>query len=130
MLKRIKQIIFVILILAAGALLAMPAKQRQTVPPGRVVITYWEKWTGREGEQLKQIVDWFNATDGKDKNIWVNLVSMSSIDQKTITAAAAGVPPDVAGLWQAELVQFAAMDALEPLDQMAAEHGITKDYYK
>jgi multiple sugar transport system substrate-binding protein len=129
-LKRIKQFIFAILILAAGALLAMPAKQRDVVPPGRVVITYWEKWTGREGEQLKQIVDWFNATDGKEKNIWVNLISMSTIDQKTITSTAAGVPPDVAGLWQAELVQFSAMDALEPLDQMAAEHGITKDYYK
>jgi ABC-type glycerol-3-phosphate transport system substrate-binding protein len=129
-LKRIKQTIFVILILGAGALLATPAKQREPIPPGRVVVTYWEKWTGREGDQLKQIVDWFNATDGKEKNIWVNLISISSIDQKTITATSAGVPPDVAGLWQAQLVQFAAMNTLEPLDEMASAHGITKGYYK
>jgi multiple sugar transport system substrate-binding protein len=127
---RIKQIIFGILIVSAAALLAMPAKSREIVPRDRVVVTYWEKWTGREADQMKQIVDWFNDSVGKEKNIWVSYISMSQIDQKTLVASAAGVPPDVSGVWQGPMEQFSAIDALEPLDDLAAAHGITRDYYK
>ena len=34
------------------------------------------------------------------------------------------------GLWAGELVQYAAMDALEPLDDYAARYHITRDLYK
>ena len=46
-----------------------------------------------------EIVDWFNNTVGKEKGIYVQYLSMSSINQKTLVSTAAGVPPDVAGLW-------------------------------
>ena len=55
---------------------------------------------------------------------------MESPSRLSAPASAAGVPPDIAGLWDAQLVQFAAMDALEPLDALATAHGITGDYYK
>ena len=59
------------------------------------------------------------------------LVSMSNIDQKTLVATAAGVPPDVAGLWDPDVVQFGTLGALEPLEDLAAaQHGITAGYYK
>jgi ABC-type glycerol-3-phosphate transport system substrate-binding protein len=102
---------------------AEPAKQR-------VHIQYWEKWTGLEGQQMKEIVDEFNNTVGKEKNIWVDFVSMSQIDRKTLISTAAGVPPDIAGLWDAQVLQFASMGALEPLDDYAARHGLTRDKYK
>src|SRR3954469_14950699 len=101
-----------------------------TLPPGVTKIQYWEKWTGNEGRQMQLIVDQFNATVGKQKKIYVEYTSMSEVDRKALVATAAGVPPDVAGLWQAQLVQFASMDALEPLDDYARSHGITADYYK
>jgi ABC-type glycerol-3-phosphate transport system substrate-binding protein len=97
---------------------------------GRVVVRYWEKWTGKEAEQMMQIVDDFNATVGKEKNIYVQYLSMTNVNQKTLVATAAGVPPDIAGLWDTQIAQFAAIDALEPLDDLAARHGITEDYYK
>jgi multiple sugar transport system substrate-binding protein len=100
------------------------------VPAGRVVVDYWEKWTGEEGEQMKSIVDDFNNTVGKDKGIYVRYVSTSSITQKTLVGTAAGVPPDIAGLWDHSVVQYAALDALTPLDEMATAHGITEGYYK
>lgn len=98
--------------------------------PGVVTIRYWEKWTGVQGEAMQAAVDEFNGTVGKAKGIRVELVSMSQIDQKTLISTAAGVPPDIAGLWDTQLAQFAAMDAIEPLDALAAEHGITADRYK
>ncbi|MDX1933091.1 MAG: ABC transporter substrate-binding protein [Capsulimonadales bacterium] len=97
---------------------------------GRVVVTYWEKWTGNEAEQMQEIVRDFNDTVGKDKGIYVRYLSMSNITQKTLVSTAAGVPPDVAGLWDAQVPQFAAIDAVEPLDELATEYGITPDLYK
>jgi ABC-type glycerol-3-phosphate transport system substrate-binding protein len=112
------------------AILLTPPKQQVVVADDMVRIQYWEKWTGEEGRQMKIIVDDFNNSIGKEKKIFVEYVSMSSIDQKTLVATAAGVPPDIAGVWDAQVLQFAAMDALEPLDELAREHGITPATYK
>ena len=60
-------------------------------PKGRVVVTYWEKWTGEEAAQMQVIVDDFNKSVGKEKGIFVQYISMSSVNQKTLVATAAGV---------------------------------------
>src|SRR5919204_4328387 len=75
-------------------------------------------------------LDDFNDSVGRQKGIFVRYLSMSDVDQKTLVAIAAGVPPDVAGLWNNQVAQFAEIDALEPLDQLAAQHGITAKDYK
>lgn len=41
------------------------AASRQT-GSDRVVVTYWEKWTGDEMQVMKRIVDRFNRSQGKD----------------------------------------------------------------
>lgn len=122
----------VVAVLASVALYVLAFARDVGLPntQGRVVVRYWEKWTGNEAEQMKQIVNDFNNTVGKEKGIYVQYLSMSNITQKTLVSTAAGVPPDVAGLWDAQVPQFAAINALEPLDELAKEHGITADYYK
>jgi ABC-type glycerol-3-phosphate transport system substrate-binding protein len=118
-------------LLAATAVYILAFAGRTNDPAqGRVVVRYWEKWTGNEADQMMQIVNDFNNTVGNEKGIYVQYLSMSNINQKTLVATAAGVPPDIAGLWDAQVPQYAAIDALEPLDDLAAAHGITKDYYK
>jgi multiple sugar transport system substrate-binding protein len=122
-------VIYAMALLAAGLLLFGP-RANMNRPKDRVVVSYWEKWTGNEAEQMKQIVRDFNETVGKEKGIYVEYLSMSNVNQKTLVATAAGVPPDIAGLWDTQVAQFAAIDALEPLDDLAREKGITSDYYK
>ena len=121
-----------ILLLAAGTavLLAFGPRADETLPKNRVVIDYWEKWTGSEEAAMRTIVNDFNTTVGAEKGIFVRYVSSSTINQKTLVATAAGVPPDIAGLYDVNLVQFAAMGALEPLEDMAKARGITASYYK
>jgi multiple sugar transport system substrate-binding protein len=127
----ISRIILVGLLIAAAAIVILvePRGVAQ-VEPGFVKVVYWEKWTSDEAAQMGQIVKDFNDTVGKEKKIHVEYLSISRVDQKTLVAAAAGVPPDVAGLWDGQLVQFAALNALEPLEDLAAAHGITDGYYK
>ena len=120
------------LFLAVPAVLLLVVGPRGSVRShdGIVVVEYWEKWTGNERDKLMESVDEFNNTVGKEKGIFVNCLSTSGIVQKTLVATAGGVPPDLAGLWDPGIAQFAALDALEPLDDLAAEHGITADIYK
>src|SRR5262249_45351177 len=94
------------------------------------VVDYWEKWTGKEAAQMQEIVDDFNKSAGREKKIFVRYLSMTAVDKKTLVSTAAGVPPDVAGLWEPQVVQFADLNALEPLDNLAAAHGIGKQTYK
>lgn len=102
----------------------------QSLPKGRVVVDYWEKWTGVEASQMSRIVQTFNDTVGAEKGIYVRFVSTSDINQKTLVSTAAGVPPDIAGMTGTELAQFAALDALEPLEDRAAAWGISASTYK
>lgn len=99
-------------------------------PADRVRIQYWEKWTGLEAQQMQRIVDEFNETVGREKGIWVDHYSMSQIDRKTIISTAAGAPPDVVGMWDGQVLQFAALGALEPLNDYAARYGLTREKYK
>ena len=121
------------LVLFVGGILAMLAfgpRPLSAIPPGRVRITYWEKWNGLEGQQAQDIVDLFNNTVGKDKNIWVDYVSISEIDRKTLVSTAAGMAPDVSGVWDKQVCQFASMGALEDLGPMAQKHGLTRAHFK
>ena len=126
----IKAVVFSLLLLPAILLLAFGPRPNSDVPPGRIIVDYWEKWTDTEEKQMRIIVDGFNNTIGAEKGIYVRYVSTSSINQKTLVATAAGVPPDIAGLWDNNLVQFAELDALMPLEKMAAEYGINSSTYK
>ena len=128
--KWIRTAIFGLLLLAAAAFLVRGTPQPQAdVPADFVVVRYWEKWTGNEGAQMRTIVDDFNRTVGREKKIYVRYMSMSNIDHKTLIATAAGVPPDIAGLWDQQVAQYAALDAAEPLDDLAAAHGISEQTY-
>jgi multiple sugar transport system substrate-binding protein len=93
----------------------------ESAPSGRTVVTYWEKWTGFEGEALRAAVEQFNRAQDE---IWVDLVTMSQMDRKLIVATAGGTPPDLAGIWLPQVASFADRSALTALDQfILAEPG-------
>jgi multiple sugar transport system substrate-binding protein len=129
-LKIISRTILAIMLLSAAAILAFGPRPSAQVPEGFTTVTYWEKWPGPEGQQMQQIVKLFNDTVGKEKKIYVKYMAISQLDRKALISAAAGVPPDIAGMWDRHVVQFAARDAVEPLDDLAREYGIDKNTYK
>ncbi len=123
-------VVSAIMIAGALAVLVFGPRPHENSVQGRVHVQYWEKWTGLEAQQAQEVVDAFNSTVGKEKGIWVDMTSMSQIDRKTLISTAAGVPPDVAGLWDGQVLQYASMNALEPLDDYARQYGMTRDKYK
>ena len=93
---------------------------------GRLVLEYWEKWTGFEREAMARVVDDFNNSQDK---IFVRFLSVSRVDQKMMLATAGGVPPDVVGLWAINLPSYAENNALMPLDYLAKDAGIRQEDY-
>lgn len=111
------------------ALLTLPGcgdNEPQYTPDGRVIVRYWEKWTGFEAEAMRVVVDDFNASQDR---IFVKMLSVSGIDQKLLLATAGDNPPDVAGVWTHTINVFAEKGALTPLDGYLREAGIgERDY--
>lgn len=93
---------------------------------GRVVLEYWEKWTGFEREAMARLVEDFNQSQNR---IFVRYLSVSRVEQKMMLATAGGVPPDVAGLWDIYLPSYAENNALRPLDRLAEEAGLREQDY-
>jgi ABC-type glycerol-3-phosphate transport system substrate-binding protein len=116
-----------LLLLAPLLLLAACApRSGDSSADGRVHIKYWEKWTGFEGDAMRAAVDAFNQSQS---HIFVDLLTVSEVDQKMLLAAAGGNPPDVAGLWSTNTHVYADMNAIQPLDDLCRQAGIgEKDF--
>lgn len=110
---------------AAGFVLFGPRGHQQDAR-GRIVLDYWEKWTGHEANVMRRVVDAFNASQDR---IVVRYLSMSGIDQKAMVAIVAGNPPDVLGLWNYSVPGFAESGAILPLDGLGFEKEVALERY-
>jgi len=120
---------FFIPALVADSLAAVGASEYLTKPAppdGKVHVVYWEEWTDFEFTAMKDVVDSFNKSQDK---IQVDILSISGIDDKTLMAVSGKMPPDVAGLYGANVTQYADDKAVIPLDDLCRESGIKEDQY-
>ncbi len=108
---------------AAGLVLFGP-RADDDVPTDRLVLNYWEKWTGFEGVAMRELVDEFNRTQDR---LFVRYLAVNSINHKAMISIAGGAPPDVIGLWSFNLPAYAEAGALLPMDDLAASAGLTPD---
>ncbi|XAL99540.1 extracellular solute-binding protein [Phycisphaeraceae bacterium D3-23] len=111
---------------AAAPLLTTGCTQRadRYTPDGRLILSYWEKWTGSEGDAAQAVVDAYNASqDG----VFVQRTTISDMQNKLMLATAGGNPPDIAGTWSWVVIPYAEKNALTPLDGYMRDHGIQRD---
>ncbi|HEU4752685.1 MAG TPA: extracellular solute-binding protein, partial [Armatimonadota bacterium] len=93
---------------------------------GKIHVRYWEKWSGFEEDAMRKVVDTFNQ---RSDRIHVDFLSVSQVNQKVLLATAGGNPPDVAGIWDYDVVAFADYNALTPLDQFCRRDGVGPEDY-
>ncbi len=113
-------------LIVMGLLLSSGCVKNKPAGDGKVVLKYWEKWTGFEAEAMREVIADFNASQDR---IRVDFSSVSQIDRRLMLAIAGGVPPDVAGLWSHQVPIYAENNALTPLDSLAAERGVRRQNY-
>jgi multiple sugar transport system substrate-binding protein len=103
-------------------------RSRAGIPSGRVVLDYWEKWTGSEGLALQKVVDRYNQSQGK---VWVRRIPVADIVPKTMVAIAGRDPPDLAGLYSFNIPQLAESRAAMSFDEFSSSAApmVTPDIY-
>ena len=113
---------------AGGLTWAMwPRKSRfATCPPGRVELIYWEKWTDLEGQAMQNVVDWFNQSQSR---IWVNKVTIADIAAKAMVAIGGNDPPDVVGLFNYNIPQYAEAAAVIPIESFKGSEVLGEALY-
>jgi ABC-type glycerol-3-phosphate transport system substrate-binding protein len=114
------------IVAVSAAIVSERVTTRAVAKDNKVTVIYWEKWTGQEGEEMRKIVNAFNASQDR---IFVKYLSISGIAQKTMLATAGGTPPDVAGIWQEQVFQFSDLGALTDLTDLANAASLNRDYY-
>ena len=127
--RRIIKTALMTVIVGAALAVVIFGPRGAVAPRGRVVVEYWDKFTGYEANQMRRIVNAFNRTVGRRRHIFVRYFSVSDIQQKVLISTASGVPPDVAGMWEADIIPYAALGALTPLGKYAKQYGITSKTY-
>jgi multiple sugar transport system substrate-binding protein len=110
----------------AAAFALFGPRARYDIPPGRLVLDYWEKWTGHEGRAMQTVVDAFNRSQDR---LWVRYFALAGIDEKAQISIAGGAPPDIVGLWNYNVPAFAETSAIVPLDDLAPKFGVRLENY-
>lgn len=128
--KRLATVAAILVLLAgACALVAFAVRRDRSdvhTDDGRLVLDYWEGWTGIEAAAMQAVIDDYNASQSK---VFVRMLNVSQLDQKLMLAISADRPPDIAGLGSYNLNVYADKGALLPLDRRLKSAGITGDEY-
>ena len=97
-------------------------------PAEREVVRFWTM--GREGEVVQQLLPEFERLNPGIR-VEVQQIPWSAAHEKLLTAFAGGTLPDVCQLGNTCLPEFAALDALAPLDASIAGSGVIarEDYF-
>src|SRR3954463_11391595 len=122
--------------LALAALAATPGCSTNTNKQAPRHITYWEKWTGFEGEAMDAVIDDFNAkevekakSDAGYAPIEVEKITISNVEQKLLIAIAGGNPPDLAGNYSFFVAAYADNGALTDLGPLLEQSGFDRSRY-
>src|SRR6478735_264678 len=123
-------------VVVAWSLWALPGCSKSSPKQAPRHITYWEKWTGFEGEAMDAVIDDFNyrevahaKTDPNYAPIEVEKVTISKIEQKLLIAIAGGNPPDLAGHYSFAVAAYADHGALTDLGPLLAKSGFDRSRY-
>ena len=92
----------------------------------RTHIAVWVGWTEFEYDAFKGVVDDYNQSQNE---IYVDLLSLTACNTKTLISASAGIPPEISLLSASEIPQFADAEAIDPLDDVCQQLGYTAQKY-
>jgi multiple sugar transport system substrate-binding protein len=93
---------------------------------GRIIVSFWESWTGFEARAMGDVVKRYNRSQSK---IYVRVVEMSNPITKSLISIAGGDPPDIIALWSQPMGQFMANDALVPLTPLVRRHVVSQSSF-
>lgn len=115
-------IIFVVLlILGTYSMTGRPSETKD----GRMVLNLWHPWGGPIGEEFRNFIHRYNA---QSQAAYVDALftpNDQSANQKFFLSVAGGSPPEIIFVDGPQIAEWAARGALEPIDDLMAESGVS-----
>lgn len=90
----------------------------------KTVITFWNGFTGTDGDVLKEIVAEYNATNTLNVEIQVEIMSWDSLYQKLATALPVGEGPDIIAYNTEYIASYAESGALAVINDLYETGGM------
>lgn len=87
----------------------------ETNEDGRIVLDFWNGFTGPDGPALEQVIEDFNASQDRIE-VKPNIMPWDTLYQKALTAVAGNDGPDIVAMSASRLPQFADEGMFLPLD--------------
>ncbi|GAA5089054.1 ABC transporter substrate-binding protein [Microbacterium yannicii] len=86
-----------------------------TTTDGKIVLSFWNGFTGPDGPALQQVVDDFN--DSQDEiEVKTNIMPWDTLYQKVLTSVAGNNGPDIIAMSASRIPQFADEGMFMPVD--------------
>lgn len=104
-----------------------PAETTTSAEP--ITLSFWNGFTGPDGEILKQIVERFNETNDKNITIKMDVMGWDVLGQKLPTAIATDTAPDMALLIGDTIPQYINEEALQNMDDFWSATGLNSSNY-
>ena len=122
-----RRLALLIAALAVAAVLVAGAadSDRSQAPADREEVVFWHFWGGADREVVDRVVERFNA---QQQQYYVRAVAMpgNNLDLKLFLAVTGGDPPDLINQDDPIMADWAARDALTPIDQVASAEELER----
>ncbi|WP_106814853.1 ABC transporter substrate-binding protein [Microbacterium timonense] len=86
-----------------------------TTSDGKIVLDFWNGFTGPDGPALQQVVDDFNASQDEIE-VKTNIMPWDTLYQKVLTSVAGSNGPDIIAMSATRMPQFADEGMFMPVD--------------
>ncbi len=118
-------LLVVLFILGTYSLTGKPSESKD----GRMILNLWHPWGGPQGEEFRNFIHRYNNTN---QGAYVDALFTPndlSANQKFFLSVAGGSPPEIIFVDGPQVAEWAARGALEPLDDLMKESGISNDEF-
>lgn len=86
-----------------------------TTSDGKIVLDFWNGFTGPDGPALEQVIDDFNASQDEIE-VKANIMPWDTLYQKVLTSVAGNDGPDIIAMSASRIPQFADEGLFMPVD--------------
>ena len=93
----------------------------------KTVITFWNGFTGSDGETLEALVDEYNETNDKNIEIEMSIMPWDTLYQKLSTTLAVGEGPDIVAMATERIRTYAEPGAFVPVDDAYTDGYVEED---
>lgn len=111
----------------AGCSSSSSESTTKTTEGSKIVLEFWNGFTGPDGNDMKKIVDEFNKSQAGKVEVKTQTMKWDQFYDKIRTVVNSGNAPDVAVMHLDQMPRMASKGLLTPLDELIKDAGLKKE---